>query len=226
MKQLIALLAAAGILLAACDKNENQGDATPSGAPSGHQTQAPAHTPPPPAETPAPDGTTPPPAGQTPAGAPGIDAAKPTPAVDLVNDPRRASAEGTLGMFIDTMRAADYESALELLDPSCDGYSQVQEALTAMINVKGKGDGGVSLEDLYKTLFTKAWQNATPKKVGEQEGHFQYVISFESADPVTVDIRNATGAWLIIAPTNIFVIEQMQETPEAPAATTPPPAGG
>ena len=219
MKQLIALLAAAGILLAACGKNENQGDATSTGAAS--QTPAPAQATPAPAQAPTQDAS-----AQAPA--PGIDPAKPVPAVDVDGDPRRATAEGTLLMFIDTMRAADYESALQLLDPSSDGYAQVQDGLSAMISAADKQDSGVSLADLYRTLFTKAWNNAKPQKVGEQDGPFQYVVNFESADPVTLDIRNATGEWLIIAPANIFVIEQMPAAPEAPPAqgTTPPPAGG
>jgi len=219
MKQLIALLAAAGLTLAACNKEE-----APKSAPESK----------PAAEAPAPANDTAPaeaPAHQAapapaPAPAGGAQAEARKPSVDVENDPRRATAQGTLEMFVVTMREGDYETALELIDPSSDGYIQIQEAFNAMLSASDKRDGEVNLADLYKALFTQAWKHAELEPVGEQEGHVKYTIKFQKADPVSVDVRNSTGSWLIIAPANIFVMEQVEEAPPPADQAAPPASGG
>jgi hypothetical protein len=143
----------------------------------------------------------------------------------------RSTAEGTVALFIEAMAKADYPAAMALVDETSEGYAEIISAQDAMDAAEGKGDDAVSLKPLFVMAFTRAWQDVTPEKVGEAEGSVRYSLVFARSNPVSIDVRNATGEWLVVAGKDIVVIEApegMGDAP-APAPTRPPadtPAGG
>lgn len=125
----------------------------------------------------------------------------------------RSTAEGTVNLFVEAMAKADYEGAMLLVDQTCDGFQEIASAQEAITSSEGKGDETVSLKGLFVIAFTRAWQDVEVEKVGEADGLVQYRFNFARKEPVTIDVRNSTGEWLIIASDKVVVIEAPGEEP-------------
>ena len=125
----------------------------------------------------------------------------------------RSTAEGTVHLFVEAMAKADYDAAMQLVDQTCDAFQEIASAQEAIATSEGKGDETVSLKGLFVIAFTRAWQDVEIEKVGEADGLVQYRLNFARKDPVTIDVRNSTGDWLIVAGEKIVVIEAPGDEP-------------
>jgi hypothetical protein len=161
------------------------------------------------------------------AATPGSDANTAAPAVPVAD---RSTAAGTLTLFAQAMAEADYPAAMALIDETCEGYAEIISTQDALDAAEGKGDETISLKPLFVMAFTRAWQDVKIEQAGESEGAVRYQLVFARKPPVMVDVRNATGQWLVVAGKDLVVIEMPEgmeappEMPVAPPAVVPPEA--
>lgn len=137
--------------------------------------------------------------------------------------PDRGTSRGTVDLFVAAMADGDYETVLSMVDPTCEGFGELANMQEGVSIAEGKNE---EFALMLKALYTQAWPGATVSELVQQEGLVRYQVSFENADPLVLDLRDATGEWLIICGPEVFVRER-PKTPTPPAdPPADPPAGG
>lgn len=182
------------------------------------------------------DKPTPPPAAtETPAPAPeqpkATEAPKPAdpaPAPEAPKAEGRASAEGTVKLFIDAMVKRDYTAALECLDPASEGFKNISEINTQMTTNTQIPPEAV---ELVKSFLSSGYVGMTTRDLVESGDRARVTFVPKEGEAVTCEMNKLDGKWFIIAPQNIVVSKPAAPAP-APApggepapAPTPDPAG-
>jgi hypothetical protein len=131
-------------------------------------------------------------------------------------------------LFVESIRKGDFRTAAGVCDPASQGFKQVDEVANALEvardNVaKGKGE---DVTPLLVNFFTKPYQNATYKKVAEQDVRARYELTLGGdTQPRPIDLSLVNGKWYLIAPENILQGDKSTLPPiEAPANPAPTPA--
>ena len=215
MRTIATALLVGALALSGCDKGSESGN---SGGAKGSQTQGASN-----------DATTPK-AGST-TGAKAADAKPasktqaPTPSeADL----DRATAEGTLGLFVLHMQQGEFQEALMLTDPESSGYSQIEQAVNVLAEAAKKSqEQSITLEALMRAFMSRGWLGAVYEPVTVQDERARFELSLVEHEVKTMDLRKIDEDWYVVAPDWIIVKGDVSDlmpnpTPGKPAAPPMP----
>lgn len=157
--------------------------------------------------------------------------AKPAAPAGKAEELTNATSEGAVKLFIKAMASGDFNKVMEVCDPTCEAFSELQQMAEAFDPKNANKNVPAAQLDWVKSMFTKHWTTAQPKLVVEQGPRAQYEIRFFMTDPKTgekseidkrtVDLNQFNGKWQVLA-TNALIKPLMGDA----AATQPPPAQG
>lgn len=123
----------------------------------------------------------------------------------------RATADGTLGMFVAYMQGGEFQEAAMLTDPESEGYKELLGAVEALENAQGKADQGITLDSLMRAMMTRAWHGAVWESVTEQDDRARFDLKLVGAEPEVMDLVRIDGDWYLLAPKGIVKMANIDD---------------
>ncbi len=135
-------------------------------------------------------------------------------------------AEETMAMFVDNMRQGEFELALLLIDPSSEGYVEIEKTAELMRTSADRTDeSGITLGPIMKLMFSRPWKSVTYRVITEEPDRVRFDVTFPNESPSAIDVAKVDGEWLVIAPRGIAkyadISDQLPENMK-PGAPKPP----
>lgn len=157
---------------------------------------------------------------------------KPAQAPSATNDaPTRETSLGTVRLFIKAMHDGDFHEVVELSDPACEAYKDLQDMAAAFDPATANPNMEKAMLDAVRGFFTKPWADVEPKLVVEQGPRAQYLLTYfyiddkskerKQGETRTVDLNQFEGKWFVLATGQLIKPAVPTKLPEPPAGAKP-----
>lgn len=149
------------------------------------------------------------------------------------NAPTRETSLGTIRLFIQAMHKGDFHEVVELSDPTCEAYKDLQDMAAAFDPATANPNMDKAMLDAVRGFFTKPWADVEPKLVVEQGPRAQYTLTYyyiddktkerKQGETRTVDLNQFDGKWFVLATGQLIKPAVPTKLPEPPPASKPAP---
>ena len=113
------------------------------------------------------------------------------------------SAEGTVALFLDALKAGDFEGALAVSDPTSIGYDSLAQIVEGFKRIEGNPNQA-DVENLVMPFLTQPWQKAAVEAISIRDERAKFAISFVNGNTAEVDVVKNEGLWMMFLPEGIL----------------------